>query len=129
MPCSLFITSNSLQQVESLSSGGIKNQINWNYVEVFCLIKTVMYNSFMLISVKQTAAEPHCVTVGSSRAVPRNCRNRRSSVAVYWLQNCGPRNGRHPPSCCIKGWISCRWEFKSKSLKSHWYTQPALSHQ
>lgn len=128
MQCSLFITSDSLWQVESLSSRGIKNQINWNSVEVFCLIKTIMYNSFMLISVKHTAAEPHRVTLGSGRAVLRNCQN-ISSVAVYGLQNCGPRNGTTPPSCCVKGWISSRWEFKSESLKSHWYIQPALSHQ
>lgn len=55
-----------------------------------------MYNSFMLISVKQTAAEPRCVTVGSGRAVPRSCQNLRSSEAGYGLQSCGPRNGEKP---------------------------------
>lgn len=117
MQCSLFITSDSLCQVESHSSRGIKIQINWNSVKVFCLIKTIMYNSFTLISLKQTAAEPLCVTVGSGGAVPRNCQNLRSSVATYVLQNRGPRNGRNPPSCCIKGWVSCRWEFESESSK------------
>lgn len=116
MQCSLFPSSDSLWQVESLSRG-IKNQINWSSVEVFCLLKTIIYNSFMLISVKQTV-EPPCVTVGSGQDVPRNCQNMRSSAAVYGLQNHGPRNGRNPPSCCVKGWISCRCEFKREFKKS-----------
>lgn len=129
MQCSLFITSDSLWQVESLSSRRIKKQINWNSVEVFCLTKTILYNSFMLISVKQIAAESYCVTVGSGPAVPRNCQNIRSSVAVYGLQNCGPRNGRTPPSCCVKGAGFLLGGNLKVSLKSHWYTQSALSHQ
>lgn len=58
-----------------------KTQANWNCVEVFCLIKTVTYNSFMLSSVKQTAVEPICVTVGRERAVTSHCGSVRSSVA------------------------------------------------
>lgn len=115
----LVIASGKLR-IEQLRN---KEQTNWNSVDLFCLIKAIMYNSFKL-----TAAEPVCVTVGWGRAATRCCQNLRSSVSMYRLQNQLPPDleETHRP---VAAWrallrISCRYRFKSGSLKSHWYTQP-----